>query len=401
MTQTKLGWALALTLGVAGCGEESAFDVPELDREPMIVNGQTTTGDPAVVALTVAGQHFCTGTLIRPTVVLTAAHCLPPHTASFGVTNHAQIDVYFGSNVYGGGGQFVDVVEGWTHPGWNENVFEHDIGLLRLQTSGPATPMPFRELPMGFGDVGDPVRIVGFGITSHQSPNSSGVKRMANVQVSDVYDYVFAMNIAPSGTCSGDSGGTAIMNLGGVEHVAGIHSRSDCESVSIDTRVDEYTSEIYAFIGEVPEPSCGGDGQCVSGCPAPDPDCPCAADGFCDGSCPDPGSDPDCSVDPCTADGFCDATCDQDPDCGPICIADGECVAGCANDPDCGGCPADGVCDESCDGPDPDCWRAGVTAEKYSASDGGCATSGRGPSAGWLLLLGLFVGLRRRVRSRG
>ena len=395
MRPSKLGWLLLLA---AGCGEADPLDVPALDRDVQIVNGQTTTGDPAVVALTAGGQSFCTGTLIRPTVVLTAAHCLPPHTASFGLTSYSQIDVYFGSNVYGGGGQFVNVVGGWTHPGWNEDVFEDDIGLVRLQTSGPATPIPFREQPMGFGDVGDPVRIIGFGITSQQSPNSSGVKRQATTQVSEVYQYIFTMDIAPSGTCSGDSGGTALMNLGGTEYVAGIHSRSDCESVSIDTRVDDYVDEIYAFIGENPGATCAADGACATGCPAPDPDCPCANDGFCDGSCPDPASDPDCASQ-CVADGFCDPVCVDDPDCAPICIADGVCVADCANDPDCGGCPADGVCDESCEGPDPDCWRAGVSAESYSSSEGGCAATGREGRAGWLVLLALFAGLRRRVRS--
>jgi uncharacterized protein (TIGR03382 family) len=395
MRRSELGWALLLAVG---CGDASSLELPVIDRDPQIVNGQTTTGHPAVVALTAGGGHFCTGTLIQPTVVLTAAHCLPPHTASFGLTSYSQIDVYFGSNVYGGGGQFVNVVGGWTHPGWNEDVIEDDIGLLRLQTSGPATPIPFREEPMGFGDVGDSVRIIGFGITSQQSPNSGGVKREALSQVSEVYSHVFTMNITPSGTCSGDSGGTALMDLGGTEYVAGIHSRSDCQTVSIDTRVDEYKNEIYAFIGAPIGPSCGPDGTCASGCPAPDPDCPCAADGFCDGSCPDPSSDPDCATNPCAANGICNAQCVDDPDCPPVCVADGLCVAGCVSDPDCG-CPADGVCDESCDGLDPDCWRAGVAAEDYDASDGGCAAAGREGSAGWLALLGLFAGLRRRVRS--
>ena len=82
-----LGLLLA-SLALSGCEEESS-DLEdgtadgEADRGEAlgaagsaIVGGAEDAEHPAVVALTFQGQAFCSGALIAPTVVLTAAHCL-------------------------------------------------------------------------------------------------------------------------------------------------------------------------------------------------------------------------------------------------------------------------------------------------------------------------------------
>ncbi len=306
--------ALLVALMGSACGDAMAPDERLAERVQPIVNGTDDTGDLAVVAMTVGGQVFCTGTLIRPTVVLTAAHCLPPNLSAFGISSFSQIEVFFGSQV--GSGEFIQVASGWTHPGWNIDVIEDDIGLVRLVAAGPATPIPFSTSTMTSATIGTPTRLVGFGITS-EGGMDSGRKRQGNSSVAEVFQFAFTMGLDPSVTCSGDSGGPTLMWQNGQDTVAGIHSRSDCVAQSIDTRVDDYVAEINTFIGETPPPpQCFADGLCATGCEAVDPDCPCAQDGFCSAECPDPSTDPDC-LPSCIVDEICDSTCVEtpDPDC--------------------------------------------------------------------------------------
>ncbi|HUH01281.1 MAG TPA: trypsin-like serine protease, partial [Kofleriaceae bacterium] len=122
-----------LALGAGGCDfEQLDGGAPQTEvgsiAQP-IVGGTTAPFDDAVVMLSIG----CTGTLIRPNVVLSAAHCLPSGSVSFGpaigqfVATRRVIDSFdsrrYGAGLFGGG----------------------DIALLRLETDAPADiiPLPF------------------------------------------------------------------------------------------------------------------------------------------------------------------------------------------------------------------------------------------------------------------
>ena len=65
--------ATLAALALVGCALDPV-DSPALGRDELaIVDGEADTADPAVVALTTGGQQFCTGTLVSPRVVVTAA----------------------------------------------------------------------------------------------------------------------------------------------------------------------------------------------------------------------------------------------------------------------------------------------------------------------------------------
>src|SRR5215472_972293 len=86
--------AIALALIAGGC----TGAVPIAGEHAAIIGGTTDTGDPGVVLLymTVPGQQggsLCTGEVISPHVVLTAAHCTGGEDPS--ITN-ASWRVYLG-----------------------------------------------------------------------------------------------------------------------------------------------------------------------------------------------------------------------------------------------------------------------------------------------------------------
>ena len=380
--------AVAL-LSLIGCEVESngaREEAVELEHQP-IVNGQLDAAHPASVALTVAGQPFCSGTLVTPTVVVTAAHCISPE---IGGVQWEVVEVFFGSDV-SAGGVFIPLEDGLGHPNWDTSLQapENDIAVLRLQEAAPVAPVPIADLPA----IGTELTLVGFGLTQANG-GGGGVKRVAQATIAERFGSVFSMELAPSGTCNGDSGGTALWNDGGVEKFVGIHTRSDCQTIMLDEVVQSHVASfVQPFIDA--GVSCNAGDGCASGCASPDPDCPCAEDGFCTSACPDVASDPDCDPQ-CAAEGTCVEDCPvPDTDC-PVCIADGDCNEACASDPDCSeGQGGDGAGGEGAGG------ETGESEGEESGEGCDCALDRKVGSSPFGLLLGLaaLAVMRRRQRK--
>lgn len=388
LTSFALGALSVLSLG--GC----AVEPPRAERASRtaqpIVDGQVDSGHPGVVALTTNGQPFCSGTLVTPTVVVTASHCIYP---GIGVDPPTAIEVFFGTDV-AQGGELVAVTEGQYNPAWhlqNPNADE-DVAVLRLASAAPVAPIPMGKLP----PPGSVVALIGFGITS-AGGGGAGTKRIAHAPIDTWQANTFAMTVNPQGTCNGDSGGTALFDDGAGEKFVGIHTRSDCATFMLDERVDAHrASFIQPFIDA--GATCGADLGCKKGCPSPDPDCPCAKDGFCTAGCADLATDPDC--DPhCVADGACATDCPTpDPDC-PVCVADGTCNDACSSDPDCvlgaGGSGGAGPIVGA---------GGGASGETPGTSGCGCVIEGSegrepgGLALAALLVVGVRIGKRRARR---
>ncbi len=98
--------------------------------------GGTPSTDDAVVAFVqrpVCSDEFtvaCTGTLIAPQVVLTAAHC---------VVGKSALEVHVGAPV--GTGTFIRVTEAITHPMFDDATHAYDIAIVRLAEPAGVTPV--------------------------------------------------------------------------------------------------------------------------------------------------------------------------------------------------------------------------------------------------------------------
>jgi hypothetical protein len=348
----RVAFAAALSVSTA-CFEAS----PETGSAgAAITNGVPDDGDPAVVALVRGERVFCTGTLVSPTVVVTAGHCI----------GQPDVAALFGTAV--GDGELRDVIDQRAHPDFDAVTLSHDIGVVLLAEPAPESiePIAMRVQPLSASAVGAPLRLVGFGLTAADPTAESGRKR-EGVTILDALDPLsFTFVPSPSQTCMGDSGGPAFMDFGGVEQLVGVTSAGDqsCEEYGRDTRVDAFVAdfvlpyiELTSAVGLAAGERCFVAGNCASGdCvrPADSPSigycaAPCAADADCPGemSCdasaaacrypmPSPGAfatacaaDTDCDSRVCaTPDGYAEPMCTSRciPQVGASCPEDTECV---------------------------------------------------------------------------
>lgn len=339
--RTQLGASLralalpTLTLATLHAGAASAAAFPW----NLIIGGRVETGYPAVGAFLEEGRWFCTGTVVAPRVVLTAAHCLNefqgPEDLEFFLGDDANLP---------DAGRRIPIASLHVHPDYarTENA---DIAVALLAEDADVEPMGVRLAPMDASVVGRLATFVGFGFVVQEV--EGGAKHSVEIAVSELNDYFVGYSTPGLNTCQGDSGGPAFLDFDGEQLIVGVTSFGDalCAEDGFNTRTDVFAAFVSAFLD--------GSGEGDEAAIEPD-------------QIPiEPGTEP-ADLD------FCDFF----------------------------GWYGDGYCDQECARPDPDCEGEpapeddlGADDEDF-ADDEGCAGAGGGAGA----LLGITLVLGRRAR---
>jgi|GEM_PF-3050093 len=279
----KWGGLLALTLVIANCGpgknrigqngssvlmtDQSGFDFDSMNS---IVGGVAVGTEEAIAASTVnfyytmdnqKAMNFCTGTLIGPDIVLTAAHCFANVAEQQRITVEEfarSVRVGFGTDVVDSLSnskvEFREIAVVKVHQDYKTDSVRRaakvpmmDIALVKISAPAPATA---KVVPM----VEDKSRLVkglkltlaGFGLLDFGARKKATQLMKVDIIV-DHPDFSATQftytNVGGHSACSGDSGGPAYLvdDKGGLE-VIGVTSWGDrdCQQLGAYTSVPAF-----------------------------------------------------------------------------------------------------------------------------------------------------------------
>ena len=185
-----------------------------VQRKKFIVNGSICTSSASaaspIMKITSDGAQHCTGTLVAPLVVLSAAHCFEQGCENMQVENAT-------------GSQAINIASCINHPGFNQGAESQANDLALVFLAAEFDGIPTMKIATSSAAIGDDAVLAGYGLSENETDESL---RATFNQISDITTEVISTlynqgETNEGTTCSGDSGGALLTFIDGEWQVHG------------------------------------------------------------------------------------------------------------------------------------------------------------------------------------